>query len=174
MLGEEGTSAPASSPSTQHPAPNTRPEIVVENLSYGPIAVVQRLEAEPRPFDRLVLVAAVRRGRPPGTVAVYRWDGALPPARVIQGCVAEAVTGIISLDNLLVIGRHFRALPDDVVVVEVEPLEEFFGDGFSAVVEGAVEAALAAVRREALAPPDGGVREQAPVALLSRRNGHGG
>jgi hydrogenase maturation protease len=112
-------------------------DIVVEDLSYNPIAVVQRLEDEPpeQRFQRAIVVAAVERGgRAPGTVAAYRWDGVLPADEEIQRAVTEAVTGVIALDNTLVVTRHFGALPDDVVVVEVEPAVQEFGDTFSEVV----------------------------------------
>ena len=112
-------------------------DVVVEDLSYNPIAVVQRLEDEPseQRFQRAVVVAAVERdGRPPGTVAAYRWDGVLPADEEIQRAVTEAVTGVIALDNTLVVTRHFGALPDEVVVVEVEPAVHEFGDTFSEVV----------------------------------------
>jgi hydrogenase maturation protease len=115
-------------------------DVVVEYLSYNPIAVVQRLEDEPpeRRFERAVVVAAVERaGRPPGTVTAYRWDGVLPADAEVQRAVTEAVTGVIALDNMLVITRHFGALPDEVAVVEVEPAVHEFGEAFSDVV-GAV------------------------------------
>jgi hydrogenase maturation protease len=111
--------------------------VLVEDLSYGPIAVMQRFQEADPPFDRLVLVAAVRRGRVPGAVTVYRWDRQLPDAEEIQARVAEAVTGVISLDNLLVVVGFFQALPPDVSVLEVEPQDEGWGEGLSAVVEGA-------------------------------------
>jgi hydrogenase maturation protease len=112
-------------------------DVVVEDLSYNPIAVVQRLEDEPpaQRFRRAVVVGAVeRRGRPPGTVAAYRWDGVLPADEEIQRAVTEAVTGVIALDNTLVVARHFGALPDEVIVVEVEPAVHEFGDSFSEAV----------------------------------------
>ena len=111
--------------------------VLVEDLSYGPIAVLQRLQETDPPFDRLVLVAAVRRGRAPGTVTTYRWDHRLPDAAEIQARVAEAVTGVISLDNLLVVVGFFNALPRDVSVLEVEPEDEGWGEGLSRVVEAA-------------------------------------
>ncbi len=58
-------------------------DVVVEDLSYNPIAVGQWLEDEPpdRRFERAVVVAAAERdGRAPGTVTAYRWDGVLPSA----------------------------------------------------------------------------------------------
>lgn len=112
-------------------------DVVVEDLSYNPIAVVQRLDDEPSPqrFQRAVIVAAVeRRGRAAGTVATYRWDGVLPADEEIQRAVTEAVTGVIALDNTLVVTRHFGALPDEVVVVEIEPAVHEFGDTFSEAV----------------------------------------
>ena len=124
--------------------------VAVENLSYGPIAVMQRLQDADPPFDRLVLIAAIRRGRPPGTATVYRWDGQLPDAAEIQARVAEAVTGVISLDNLLVITGFFNALPSDVLVVEVEPEDEGWGEGLSAAIEAVRGDAAGTVRALAL------------------------
>jgi hydrogenase maturation protease len=124
-------------------------DVVVEDISYNPIAVVQRLEDEPpsRRFERVVVVAAVQRtGRRPATVAAYRWDGRLPGDGEIQHAVTEAVTGVIALDNTLVVARHFGALPDDIVVVEVEPMVHEFGDTFSDAVGGVFDAVCALVR----------------------------
>jgi len=124
-------------------------DVVVEDLSYNPIAVVQRLEDEPpdQRFRRAVVVAAVERdGRAPGTVAAYRWDGVLPADEEIQRAVTEAVTGVIALDNTLVVTRHFGALPDEVVVVEVEPAVHEFGDTFSEVVERQLDGVCELVR----------------------------
>jgi len=117
-------------------------DVVVEDLSYNPIAVVQRLEDEPSEnrFTRAVVVAAVERGnRPPGTVAVYRWDGVLPDDEEVHRAVTEAVTGVIALDNTLVVTRHFGGLPDEVVVIEVEPAVQEFGEEFSEPVAGVID-----------------------------------
>ncbi len=130
--------------------------VVVEDLSYGPIAVVQRFEDDPpeRRFDRAVFVAASARGdgRAPGAVTAYRWDGVLPPPDRIQGAVGEAVTGVIALDNTLVVGRYFRALPDAVIVVEVEPDVEEPGEAFGPVVQAAFDSICDLVTRLALDP----------------------
>ena len=123
--------------------------VVVEDLSYNPIAVVQRLEDEPTEyrFERAVVVAAVERsGRAPGTVTAYRWDGVLPADEEIHRAVTEAVTGVIALDNTLVVTRHFGALPDEVVVVEVEPAVHEFGDTLSEVVAPQLETVCELVR----------------------------
>jgi hydrogenase maturation protease len=124
-------------------------DVVVEDISYNPIAVVQRLEDEPpeRRFERAVVVGAVGRdGRRPGTVSAYRWDGKLPEDEEIQRAVTEAVTGVIALDNTLVVARHFGALPDEIVVVEVEPAVQEFGDTFSDTVGHVFDAVCELVR----------------------------
>jgi len=116
--------------------------VVVEDISYNPIAVGQRLDDEPpeQRFERAVVVAAVERdGRAPGTVLAYRWDGVLPGDDEIHRAVTEAVTGVIALDNTLVVTRHFGGLPEDVVVIEVEPAVQEFGDELSAPVAAALE-----------------------------------
>src|SRR5262245_62855692 len=55
--------------------------VSVEDLSFNPIAVVQRLEddAPEDRFTRAIFISATSRaGRLPGAVTVYRWDGILP------------------------------------------------------------------------------------------------
>jgi hydrogenase maturation protease len=101
--------------------------IEVEDVSYHPFGLSQNLQERP-PYDRVVLVAGVARGRPPGTISAYRWDGVLPDRDAIQERVAEAATGVISLDGTLVVCGALGGLPDDVRVVEVEPYDETFGE----------------------------------------------
>ena len=115
-------------------ARRARDGIEVEDLSYGPVAISHNLRDRP-PYDRLVLFGAVRRGRMPGTIERYRWSDDRPPADEIQERVREAVTGVISLDNVLIVCGEFGGLPGDVRVVEVEPADEGWGDGFSPEVE---------------------------------------
>ena len=122
-------------------------DVVIEDLSYNPIAVVQWLESEPPDarFDRVIFVAATERGRPAGTITTWRWDGVLPSDADVQQAVAEAVTGIISLDNTLVIAGYFKALPPEVVAVETEPLDHAFGAEMSRDVQAAIEPACARI-----------------------------
>ena len=107
--------------------------VEVEDVAYHPVGFAQNLQ-DRLPYDRVVLVASMRRGRPPGTVDAYRWDGVLPSRDEIQAHVAEAVTGVISLEGTLVVCGALGGFPEDVRVVEVEPGEEGWGDGFSAEV----------------------------------------
>lgn len=123
-----------------------------EDLSYGPVAILHNLDARPR-YDRLVLVAGVKRGRPPGSVHQYRWDGRLPDEEEIQARVEEAGSGVISLDNLLVVLTYFRRMPEEVIVIEVEGAEEEWGEGFTPEVERATPQVVAMIR--ALTGTDG-------------------
>ncbi len=136
--------------------------VVVEDVSYGPIALVPRLEEGG--FRRAILLGAVSRpGRTSGTVTIYRWDGVLPGPADIQVAVAEAVTGVISLDNALVITRHFRALPEDTVVIEIEPETEAFGEELTPQVEQAVARACGLVRALVLGARDPALLPRAPI-----------
>ena len=126
------------------------PNLLVEDLCYGPVAVAQWFldEAREAPITRAVFITAIGRddGRPPGTISAYRWDHALPSDDEIQRCVVDAVTGVILLDNTLIVVEWMGALPDDTIVIEVQPLEHAFGDEMSP----AVAATYAEVRRVAL------------------------
>lgn len=139
--------------------------VVVEDVSYNPVAVAQRLDDEPDDdrYGVLVLVSAIARGRQPGTITTYRWDRQLPSDEEIQLAVTDAVTGIIFLDHTLVVTRHLGALPDQVVVVEVEPLVEAFGAPMSApVAEGLDTVCDLAVRYAA----DAEARAALPLCAL--------
>ncbi|MEP6993989.1 MAG: hypothetical protein ABI968_05655, partial [Acidobacteriota bacterium] len=120
--------------------------VEIEDLSYGPVGVMHNLEARP-PYDRIVLVAGVRRGRRAGDVVRYNWGRQLPDPDEIQARVAEAVTGVISIDNLLIIATYFDKLPRDVVVIEVEAADEDWGEAFSPEVEGAIPRVVDEIRR---------------------------
>jgi hydrogenase maturation protease len=118
--------------------------VEVEDLGYHPVGFTQNLQDRPV-YDRIVLVGAMARGREPGTVTAYRWDHVLPSDKEIQQRVSEAVTGVISLDNLLIVTEAFGAFPEDVRVVEIEPADEGWGEGFSPVIEaklGEIEEAI--------------------------------
>ena len=123
------------------------PGVVVEDLSYGPLDVLYRLQAS-SPFTAGVFVTAAVRGRTPGLVYREHWQRASLPADELQARIAEAVTGVISLDNLLYILSYFGALPPEVVVLEVEPLRETWGMEFSPPVQAALAEAETSVRSE--------------------------
>lgn len=125
----------------------------LENLSFGAIAVLQWFQDHPGKYDRVVFVSAAERsGRAPGTLDVTDWGFAPLDETVVQECVAESVTGIISLDNLMQILQYFKALPPEVVVLDLEPIDSQIGfecspeiekrfDEFSEIVREKAEAA---------------------------------
>lgn len=122
------------------------PGVELDDLSYGPIGVLHTLEMRP-PYDRIIFVAGVSRQRQPGRVYCYAWHHTLPAPEDVQARVAEAVMGVISLDNLLIILTYFEKLPQDVVVIEVEAVDTGWGDGLSAPVARAIPQVLAIIHK---------------------------
>ena len=110
----------------------------VEDLSAGAIHVLHALQARP-PYDAAVLVAAVRRGDPPGTVRQIRWAHPSRPDAEVQDRVSEALMGVIGLNVLLTVLDRFGVLPADTLVVEVEPRDEGWGGELSPPVAAAVD-----------------------------------
>lgn len=130
------------------------PHVDVADLGYGAIYVAQDLaDAEP-PYDRLILLAGVVREREPGRIYRYRWSGALPDAEEIQARIQEAGAGVLDVDHLLIIAEYFDALPDDVLVIEVEPVDATGGEGLSAETADLLPDVVAMVRREVGVPTD--------------------
>jgi hydrogenase maturation protease len=121
--------------------------VVVEDLSYAAHRVLHLLQ-ELRPV-KVVLVGAMPRDvDPPGTIRRYKLDLTPPPDQEVVDRLGEAVGGIIDLDHTLAVIRYWKALPEDTVVIEVEPADRSFGLGFSTEVEASVEPILAMVREE--------------------------
>jgi hypothetical protein len=105
-----------------------RSDVVVENMTWSPIHIVQRFQDEgavrPR---RLVLVGAASICEQPGRVRAFQWLGGTLPARAIHERVYEAVTGIVDIENTLMIGTHFEIWPGETYTVEVEFPADTFG-----------------------------------------------
>ena len=106
-------------------------KIDVADLGYGALYVVQDLCSMQPPCDRLILVAGVERGRPPGRLYRYRWKRRPVDAEELQARIREAGAGVIDLDHLLLIADHFGALPEEVEVIEFEPLDTTLRDQLS-------------------------------------------
>ncbi len=119
----------------------------VEDLSYNPVAVTQKLQEER--FDKVIVIGATERGRVLGHLYRFPYDGALPPPEEIQQRVGEAVTGVISVDNLLTVCAQFNALPPVVEVIELEPVDEGWGEGLTPEAVARVEEVAAIIREEA-------------------------
>ena len=104
------------------------PEIVVENMSWSPLHIVQRFEdAKADPVERVVLVGAASTSSRPGTVGAFRWGGGKTPDSVLQERIYEAVTGVVDIENTLVIGDHFGVWPDECYTVEADLPADAFG-----------------------------------------------
>jgi hypothetical protein len=122
------------------------PDVLVEDLHYGAVAVVQRLE-ELRPAA-FVLVTAVRRDRTPGTVERRRLDPTPVEPVDFQAAVGDAVTGYVHIDLLVEVAAGFDALPARTVAVEVEPAHVGPGEGLTSTASAALARALEIVRAE--------------------------
>lgn len=104
------------------------PAVTVRELDWSPIAIAQEWQASVHVWSRVVLVGPVDRGWPHGTVRTRRWTGGTLTNDAIQQRIYEAVTGVVALDNLLVIGAHFSIWPETVITVEVQLAAEIFGN----------------------------------------------
>jgi len=128
-------------------------EVTFKEMNWGPIAIVQDFQASDDTLDRIVLVSAVDRGLATGTVSCRRWIGGKQDVLAVQERVFEAVTGVISLDNLLVIGEHFGIWPEELITVELQLDNTAFGDLVMAEMEVNQDAAeMSIVGENPLAP----------------------
>ena len=121
-------------------------DVLLEDLHYGAVAVVQRLQ-ELRP-EAFVLVTAVRRERPPGTVERRRIERVPVDPSDFQAAIGDAVTGYVHLDLLVEVASGFDALPSRTVAVEVEPERTASGEGLTGAAAAGLEVALDLVRTE--------------------------
>lgn len=133
-----------------------RRDVVVEEFTYGAIAVAQRLE-ELAP-DALILVGAQPRGREPGTVQRRLIRDLTATDDEVQTAVAQAGTGYVDIDLLLRVAWGFGHLPDRTVVIEVEPAVTGPSAELSRLGAAALDTALHRVRVEV---------ERAPVLALA-------
>lgn len=122
------------------------PDVLVEELSYGAVAVAQRLE-DLRPAA-LVLVGAAERGRPPGTVERRELPRELLPPAEAQLAVGDAVTGYVSIDLVVQVAQALGALPPDVVSIEVEPASIEPSEVLTPAAEAGLAEAIELVRAE--------------------------
>ncbi len=126
-------------------------DVVVEDLSYSALHVLQRLQ-ELRPAKLVVVTAAARGEDPPGTIRRYAIDDEPPPPEDVHSHLVEAVGGAVDLAQTLAVARHWGALPPGSVIVEVEPRDASPGLGLSEEVAASIDRVLAAVHEELGAP----------------------
>ncbi len=113
--------------------------VEVDELNWGPIAIVQKFQSLAIGYDQVILLAAIeRQGRNIGDITVYKWMGKLPDEELIQRCIGDAVTGVISVENLLIIGEYFNIWTGETFVVDVEPGPEQAGENFTEEMQQAI------------------------------------
>lgn len=131
------------------------PETVeLEEMNWGPIAIVQKFQSLPVAYDRVILLAAIERpGRHVGEITNFQWKGALPDPEMIQACIGDAVTGVISVENLLIIGEHFKIWPEQTFIVDMEPGPEIAGVEFTDAFQLAIPAVIHNIQQLCIANP---------------------
>ena len=138
-------------------------DVCVEDFGWGPISILHWFEESPgRRFDRAIFAGAIERGRKPGNLYTYAWLADKPDPEVVQERISEALTGVISLENLLIIAQHFDALPPDTTVIELEPVEQEWGSDLSETGRQRMAETIDWIRAEvrAKARPNGTGREE--------------
>jgi hydrogenase maturation protease len=131
-------------------APVASCRVHVVDASSSPLGAVVTLGESPR-YQRVVFVAAVRRGRAPGAIQSYCLGTDDAPARTVAPEAADMST---ALDRLLWLCAHSDGGPPDIRVVEVEPgngCDAAFG--FSHELEARLGSVLACVWTEAVTRP---------------------
>jgi hydrogenase maturation protease len=122
------------------------PDVYVEELHYGAVAVAQRLE-ELRP-ELLLLLGAVDWGGHPGEVRRRLMRDLAPHPDAVQAAVRDAAVGYVGIDLLLDVCAGFGALPARTVLLEVQPAATGPGDELSAEVAAALPALVGRVHDE--------------------------
>ncbi len=111
----------------------------LDELNWGPIAIVQKFQSLPTHYDRIILLSAIERlDRNIGDITVFKWEGKLPDEDLIQRCIGDAVTGVISVENLLIIGEYFKIWKGETFLVDVEPGTEQAGENFTEEMQQAI------------------------------------
>lgn len=127
------------------------PDVSVEDLYYGAVAVVQRLQ-ESQPTS-LILIGTHERGRVPGTVDRRVIGGTTSDGETIQRSVGDAVVGYVDLDITIDVLAGFGALPPRAVVFDVEPARTTPTEELSPEASRALEEVIGLVKTEVRRDP---------------------
>jgi len=113
------------------------PNVTIENFTWSPVHIVQRFENDemPKP-ERLVLIGLTATTINPGNVYACQWRGGKATEVAVQERVYEAVTGIVDLENTLMIGEYFKAWPNECFTIEADMQPNTFGRLVMADSEG--------------------------------------
>lgn len=127
-------------------APPSGPDVRVEDLYYGAVAIAQRLE-ELTP-SMLLLIGAEQRGRVPGSIERRRIRQLDLRADEVQIAVGDSVTGYVGIDLIVEVAWGLGVLPGRTVALEVEPLTTGPDTELSDLGSEALERVLAMARLE--------------------------
>lgn len=122
------------------------PLIWVEELHYGAVAVVQRIQE--LGVDSMILVGAVRGTHSPGSVHRRLVRPPVLGTQQLQAAIGDAVTGYVGINLIVEVATGLRALPRRTVVVEVEPEHVGPGEGLTASASAGLDRAVDLVRAE--------------------------
>ena len=113
------------------------PNVTIENFTWSPVHIVQRFENNemPKP-ERMVLIGLSATTITPGNVTACQWRGGKATELAVQERVYEAVTGIVDLENTLMIGEYFKAWPTECFTIEADMQPNTFGRLVMADSEG--------------------------------------
>ena len=122
------------------------PRVELADCSAATIAAVQRL-AE-RGYRRAIVVSGTPRARPPGTLHRLTPPPGTASPEEVHARIGDSVMGAVSADNFVVIGRFWGRLPEDVILIEAEPVDDGWGGELSPALANLVDRAVAAVLEE--------------------------
>lgn len=126
---------------------NLPKNVEVEDLSASAVAALHKLTE--KKYDKLILVSALQRGGKPGTIYKEEPKVNLPDESEIQERMAESISGAISLDDTLIICEYYHVLPENLVLIGVEPESTSPSLSLSSTVEEVAEKIIDLVLQEA-------------------------
>jgi hydrogenase maturation protease len=118
------------------------------DLGYGAIYVTQDLRDASPPYTRLYLITSAVRDRSPGSLTSYKFTPSIHNQDELQERIREAGAGVIDIDHLLYIADYFQALPDEVFVYEIEPVNTEGGEELSPEAETCVDEVIQEIRKK--------------------------
>jgi hydrogenase maturation protease len=128
------------------------PEYVeLADLGYGAIYVTQDLRNASPPYKRIILITSAVRDRKPGSLTTYKFFPEAQNPEELQARIQEAGAGVIDIDHLLYIADYFKALPEEVLVYEIEPVDSDGGEGLSPQISIQVDEVIKDIRMKILA-----------------------
>jgi hydrogenase maturation protease len=125
--------------------------VEVADLGYGAIYVTQDLRHASPPYDRLYLITSTVRDREPGSITTYRYISSVHNQEELQARIQEAGAGVIDIDHLLKIADFFHALPEEVYVYELEPVDGEGGEGLSPMALSKLDGVIKDIRMKIMA-----------------------